>query len=94
MKLRNSRRVRGLAASVPLSRSGLVQGLQGRLSCRHAAIMAEIPPAEMTPQQVHDRQRCIDRLRATGPQPGKRKSKKSREGKLDIPWAAIVRGRR
>jgi S-adenosyl methyltransferase len=37
--IRNSRRVRGLAASVPLSRSGLVQGLSGRLSFRHATVM-------------------------------------------------------
>ncbi len=42
-RLRNSRRVRPLAAGVPLSRSGLVQGLWGRLSRRHAAMTAPRP---------------------------------------------------
>jgi hypothetical protein len=51
------------------------------------------PPRELTPEQVRDRQRRTNRLRKTTPKAHRRKSEKSRTGKLDTPWAVIVRYR-
>lgn len=51
------------------------------------------PPRELTPEQIRDRQRRINRSRRTTPKPSGRKSTKPRTGKLDTPWAVIVRYR-